>query len=215
MEAIAALEKQRALAIAEEYRSGGFEVVFEPGPELLPDFLREYRPDLLVRKGEETIIVEVRSRASLAKEPHIREMARLLSEKPHLKFELVLLGAEEQGGTPEGSRLLEREEILLTIEAAETLLTSDHPESSLLISWAAMEATIRLSTQSEGVSTEPFNPLYALKQAVANGIISRTDYTKLSKIMRYRNSLAHGFQPIDFEPGIVQELIKITRRLLK
>lgn len=215
MEAMASLEKQRALAIAEEYRSRGFEVVVEPGPELLPGFLHDYGPDLLVRKDEETIVVEVKSRSSLAGEPRIREVARLLSEMPHWKFELVLLGEEQRPDIPEGSRPLEKEEILRTIEGAVTLLASDQPEASLLVSWAAMEATLRLLSEAEGVPTEPFNSLYTLKQAIANGIITRSDYNRLSRIIQYRNSLAHGFQPTDFEPGVVEELIKTAKRLLK
>lgn len=215
MEAMASLEKQRALAIAEEYRSRGFEVAVEPGPELLPGFLQDYRPDLLVRKDEEMIIVEVKSRSSLAKEPRIREVARLLSERPHWRFELVLLGEEQRRGLPEGSRTLEKEEILRTIEGAETLLATDQPEASLLMSWAATEAALRLLSEARGVATEPFNPLYTLKEALSNGIITRSDYNRLVRIIQYRNSLSHGFQPTDFVPGVVEELIQTTKRLLK
>jgi hypothetical protein len=47
METILALERQRARDIAEEYRGKGYEVIEEPLPEQLPDFLSSYRPDLL------------------------------------------------------------------------------------------------------------------------------------------------------------------------
>ena len=110
---------------------------------------------------------------------------------------------------------MEKEEILRTIEGAEALLASDQPEASLLMSWAATEAALRLLSEARGVVTEPFNPLYTLKEALANGIITRSDYNKLVRIIQYRNSLAHGFQPTDFVPGIVEELIKTTKRLMK
>src|SRR5262245_61341136 len=92
MTAIGSLEKQRTRAIAGEYRSKGYEVIEEPTPEQLPDFLSGYHPDLLARKGDEARVVVVKSRASLAQEPQIRDLARLLHTKPNWNFELVLLG---------------------------------------------------------------------------------------------------------------------------
>jgi Holliday junction resolvase len=72
MEAIISLERQRARMLAEEYRRKGYEVVEEPSQEQLPDFLFGYHPDLLIRKGDEAIVVEVKSRTSLAQETQFR-----------------------------------------------------------------------------------------------------------------------------------------------
>ena len=44
------LERERLLEVAEEYRQKGYEVLLSPQPEALPDFLRGYRPDLIVRQ---------------------------------------------------------------------------------------------------------------------------------------------------------------------
>jgi uncharacterized protein YutE (UPF0331/DUF86 family) len=46
-------------------------------------------------------------------------------------------------------------------------------------------------------------------------VISRDDYNFLTKVMKYRNALAHGFKTIDFDPVLVTELINITKRLLQ
>ena len=59
-----ALENERASAIAAEYRRKGYEVIEQPSTEQLPDFLSGYQPDLIVRKGDEAIIVEVKTRSS-------------------------------------------------------------------------------------------------------------------------------------------------------
>ena len=112
MEATTSRERQRARAIAEEYRRKGYEVIEQPLPEQLPEFLANYHPDILVKRSDEAIIVEVKSRSSLTKDPQIRELARLVQAEPHWKFELVLVGEEEQLGVPEGARTLERDDIL-------------------------------------------------------------------------------------------------------
>lgn len=214
MEASTSLERQRARAIAEEYRSRGYEVIEEPSPEQLPEFLSGYRLDLLARKGDEAIVVAVRTRSSLAKDPQIRELARLLPTKPHWNFELVLVGEGERFNAPEGARPFARDDILWSIETAERLLESGFSEAALLLAWSASEATVRLLTEEEGIMLDRINPLFILKQAVSNGVISRDDYNFLNNVMKYRNALVHGFKTIDFDLAIVSELISITKQLL-
>jgi uncharacterized protein YutE (UPF0331/DUF86 family) len=214
MDAETSRERRRAPAIAEEYRSRGYEVIEEPSPEQLPDFLSGYRPDLLVRRGDEAIIVEVKSRSSLVKDPRIRELARLLQTKPHWNFELVVVGEAERLIAPEGARPFERDDILRGIEAAERLLESGFSEAALVLAGSTSEATVRLLTEEEGVVLDRRNPLEILKQAVSIGVISRDDYNFLTNVMKYRNALVHGFKTIDFDPTLVSELINVTKRLL-
>jgi hypothetical protein len=214
MEAVTSLEKQRARAIAEEYRSRGYEVIEEPSPEQLPDFLSGYHPDLLVRKGDEAIIGEVKSRSSLAKDPRIRELARLLQAEPHWNLELVVVGESERFHAPEGARPFDRGDILQRIEAAERLLESGFSEAALLLAWSTSEATVRLLTEEEGIILDRPNPLDILKQAVMNGVISRDDYNFLANVVKYRNALVHGFKPIDLDPALVKDLLRATKRLL-
>jgi len=214
MEAGTSPEKQRARAIAEEYRSQGYEVIEEPSPAQLPDFLSGYRPDLLVRKGNEAIVVEVKSRSSLVKDAQIRDLAQLLQTKPHWNFELVVVGEGERISAPEGAHPFERDEILRGIEAAERLLASGFSEAGLLLAWSTSEATVRLLIEEEGIVLDQLNPPYILKQAAMNGVIARDDYNFLTNVIKYRNALVHGFKTIDFDPALVNELIGMTKRLL-
>jgi hypothetical protein len=215
MEATLSLERQRARVLAEEYRCRGYEVVEEPSQEQLPDFLSGYHPDLLIRKGNEAIVVEVKSRTSLAKEPQVRELAQLLRTKPDWNFELIVVGEEERLRTPEGAHPFDREDILRGLEAAERLLKTGFSDAALLLAWSASEATVRLLTEDEDIVLERLTPLSILKQAVMQGVISREEYHFLTKVMEYRNALVHGFKPIDFEPALVIELISTTKRLLQ
>ena len=215
MEAVTSPERQRVRAIAEEYRSRGYEVIEEPSPAQLPDFLSGYRPDLLVRKGDEAIVVEVKSRSSLAKDAQIRNLAQLLQTTPHWNFELVVVGEGERISAPEGARPFERDDILRGIEAAERLLESGFSEAALLLAWSTSEATVRLLIEEEGIVLDHLNPPYILKQAVMNGVIARDDYNFLTNIIKYRNALVHGFKTIDFDPALVSELISRTKRLLQ
>lgn len=215
MDETIALESQRARAVAEEYRSRSFEVIEEPSPEQLPDFLSTYRPDLLIRKGDEAIVVEVKSRSSLANDPRVRDLAQVLQGKPGWRFELVVVAEEEKFSAPEGTRPFEKEDVLQNTVAAQRLLDSGYSEAGLLVAWSASEAAMRLLTQQEGMQIDRLNPHYILDHAVTNGVISRDDYRLLMNAMKYRNALVHGFKVADLDPAIVKDLIRTTESLLQ
>lgn len=215
MEDIISLEKQRARAVAEDYRSRSFEVIEEPSPDQLPDFLSAYRPDLLIRKGDVAIVVEVKTRASLAADPQVRDLAQLLQKHPGWSFELVVVGEQEKLDTPETARPFDRVDIQKSMQTAGELLDSGFAEAGFVLAWSGLEATVRLLTEEEGISLDRFTPLYILKQAVTNGVISRDDYNLLMSALKYRNAVVHGFKVTSFDSDIARDLIVTSERLLR
>ena len=160
-------------------------------------------------------MVKVKSRSSLAKDPQVRDLARLLQAKPGWNFELVMVDEGEKLSVSEGARPFGREDILQGMEAAEKLLESGFSEAALLLAWSAAEAAVRLLTEEEGILLDRHTPLYILKQAATNGVISRDDYNFLMNAMKYRDALAHGFKTSDFDPALVRDLVSTTKRLLQ
>ena len=208
-------ERQRVQELAQEYRSKGYEVIPEPSPEQLPDFLGEYRPDLLVRKGSESTVVEVKTRSSLAENPRLRDLARILHTKPGWKFELVMVREKEKLNAPEGARPFAKEDVYSRLETVEGLLDTGSSEAAFLLGWGALEATVRLLAEEEQLTLERIAPSYLLHQAVTNGVISREDYALLLRAMKYRNALAHGFKIADFDTDLVREFVNTTKHLLE
>ena len=74
-------ERERLLKLAEKYREKGYEISFHPNPEDLPDFLKSYRPDLIVRRGEESVVIAVKSRSSLnsSSTQYLRNLAQAVA----------------------------------------------------------------------------------------------------------------------------------------
>jgi hypothetical protein len=114
-----------------------------------------------------------------------------------------------------GAGPFERNDILRGIETAEKLMASGFSEAALLLAWSASEATVRLLAEEERLVLERLNPLLTLTQATSNGVISRGDCNFLTKVMKYRNALVHGFKTIDFDPALVTELINFAKRMLQ
>jgi len=195
---------------AEEYRSNGYEVQLEASLDFFPGF----QADLLVRKGDEAKVIEVKSRPSLAADPRISELARLIESKPGWSFELVLVGEPEKLDSPAGARAFVGESIVLRLEQAERSLGAGMPEAAFRLAWSACEAATRELIAAEGVSdTRITSPRCVLDQAVFLGVVSREEYDNLVGMLKYRNAIVHGFSADDLSDDLVAELIGTTRRI--
>ena len=195
---------------AQEYRRKGYEVSVEP----LLDFLPGFRADLIVRKGDESTVIEVKSRSSLAAEPRINELARIIESKPGWSFELLLVSEPEKLDSPEGAHAFERETILHRIEEADKSLEAGLPEAAFLLAWSACEAAIRALISMQGIMNKNITrPGYILDQAVYTGVISREEYNHLTTLQRYRNAIIHGFTVSGFSEELVTDLIETVRRI--
>ncbi len=195
---------------AEEYRSNGYEVQLEAPLDFFPGF----RADLLVRKGDEVKVIEVKSRPSLAADPRISELARLIESKPGWSFELVLVGEPERVDSPAGALPFEGQGILRRLEQAEISLGAGIPEAAFLLAWSAGEAALRELIAAEGVSDRRImSPLFVLDQAVFRGVISREEYDTLAGMLKYRNAIVHGFSADNLSDDLVTELIGTIRSI--
>lgn len=205
-----ARERERVQALAEEYRAQGYRVAVEPAPQELPDFLSGFQPDLIVTRGGETTVIEVKSRRSLSAQA--RQIARLIEGRPGWRFELVIVGSEPLD--PPGSVAFDRTGVQRALEEARSLLTNGYTGPALLSGWAALEAALRLLLNAEGIELRRSSPAHSLKQAVEEGLVSRDDYQSLSTLMEGRNAMAHGFESESVSPASVSDLLNQAQRLL-
>ena len=179
------------------------------------DFLPGFTADLLVRKGDEVKVIEVKSRPSLAADPKISELARSIESKSGWTFELLLVSEPEKLDSPEGAHSFVSEDIFHRIAEAEKALQAGLPEAAFLLAWSAHEATIREVISEQGVpDTRITGPGYVLDQAVFHGVISRDEYKTLKEMLKYRNAIVHGFRLSDFRADLVVELIRAARNII-
>lgn len=210
------LERERLLQLAEEYRNKGYEVSFHPNPEDLPDFLRNYRLDMIVRRGGETVIIEVKSRHSLtsSSREYLQSLAQSVEQHPGWRFELVVTNSEDTVYSSKAEGSLQKPEIEARLKIARQLATQ-HPESAILYVWSLVEATLRLVAEHEELSLKRQDSLYLVKQLVTEGVISRPEYQLLMDTLSLRNAIAHGFQATQITQESVYELIDVAEQLLK
>ena len=210
------LERDRLLQLAEEYRNKGYEISFHPTPEDLPDFLKNYRPDMIVRRRDEAVIIEVKSRRSLnsSSRQYLQNLAQSVEQHPGWRFELVMTNPEDAAYSPKAEGSLQKPEIETSLQVARQLATQ-HPESAILYSWSLVEATLRLVAEHEELSLQRLDSLYLVKQLVTEGVISRPEYQLLMDGLSLRNAIAHGFKVTQITQESVFELIDVSEQLLK
>ena len=196
----------------EEYRNKGYTVLREAPLEFMPDFVA----DLVARKDEETIVIEVSTQAGLALNSKISELVETLRTKPGWSFELLLVGEPEKLDSPPSAQLLDNQEILRRLNQAVRALESGLVEVAFVTAWSALEAATRAVIAEEvGTRSDITMSGHVLDEAVFLGIISRSDYDYLRNMMKYRNAIIHGFSHSGFGRHMVTELISKARNILE
>ncbi len=216
METTASLEILRAKSIADRYRGKGYEVIEKPDPNLLPDFLAGYRPDLILRKGDESIVVEVKSRESLIGYPKLVDLDERLRNQPGWKLSLVLVDTGHDIRAHRESRLSTRKDVAVVVEESERLLAAGFVEAAFLRCWAGADAIMRIVLEEEGEDPPGYATSGAiLTQIMWEGLIEIDDYHSLRRLLPYRNAYAHGFATPDFDAALVEDLIETTKSVLR
>ena len=201
-------ERQRVQKVGQVYCDKGYDVLIEPQGDRLPDFLQAFRPDLIAYKGDEHIVVEVRTRGQVSDFPQVNELAKVVRNEVGWKFQLFLLGPENSFFV-NGASLFTVEEIRLKIKEVTFFVENRHLEAAFLIGWSLVEATLRVLAVKEGIEGETATPDYLLKQMTFEGIIARETYHDLKHAQQTRNAIVHGFKPSQLTVETVQELIDL------
>ncbi|MGD1918924.1 MAG: hypothetical protein ACFCAD_08530 [Pleurocapsa sp.] len=212
------LERKQLLKLAEEYRENGYKISFCPNPEDLPDFLKNYRPDLIDHRYDENVVIEVKSRHSLdsSSNQYLRNLAQQIEQHPGWRFELVMINSEEATYLAEAKETLQESEIKSRLKIVQKL-SEQHSESGIILAWTLIEATLRLVAEREQLSLSKINPLYLIKLLTTEGIISRLQYQLLMDSYSLRSTIVHGFKntkSAEVNQDIVNKLIKLIEDIL-
>ena len=204
-------ERQLADIRAEEYLAQGY--VVERNVPL--DFVPDFKADLVVRKDGHTKVIAVSTRTTLARRSVLKELGRVLNNKPGWSFELLLVGEPEKQPSLPASPSMPEESVLRRLEETQRAGEAGFDEAAFLLAWSAAEAVVRSLVAAEGVIIDRVTtPDYVLDMAVYHGALSRDDYDYLYNLMAYRNALSHGFQVDNFDRSLTDSLVATVKRLM-
>lgn len=106
--------------VADDLRAKGYEVFVEPSASEVPDFVREYQPDILARGSNESLIVEVKQPLSESERERIRTIARRVEGHPGWRFMLVAPERSARDSEPFAVRPVDKQQVRNWLNEART-----------------------------------------------------------------------------------------------
>jgi hypothetical protein len=93
-------EREAVERVAQEYREKGYEVITNPAASELPDFVREFPPDIIARSPKECVVIEVKNWVSAIERERLRAIARKVESRPGWRFVVVSPGGGDRSPGP-------------------------------------------------------------------------------------------------------------------
>jgi hypothetical protein len=210
-----ASERQSIERIAEEYRSKGYDVLVEPSDADLPPFLRGHHPDLIARRGDERLVIEIRTSSFKAEPERLRELAEEVQREPGWKLVLIAPSPAEEILPGEQLQSLSIPEVEEQWRDVRQLLGAGQQEAAILLAWAAVEGQLRELARQEEIPLPRPGTLTLLRQLVSLGLVDREQYRTLADAYKARSAVAHGFRsPSELGPA-VQALLGLSEAIAR
>src|SRR5712692_3140670 len=206
-------DRQKLQEIAAEYEARGYEVLVEPRPEQLPEFLAGFRPDLVARGPNESVVVEVKVGIQTAASERFRELAETIQHQPGWRFSLVVIDPRSDEVAPPTQQLLDRQEIVDRLGRANELLKTGGTDAAFLLMWVSVEALLRHIATREGLPLERVPSSSLMKELFSLGILSRSELEVAQRAFSVRNALVHGFATTRLDETS-RELAQFAQKLL-
>jgi len=209
-------ERNLVNRVAERYRRQGYDVLIAPIGEQRPKFLSEFEFDLIARRGEESVVVEVKWGERAGSEPAVRKLAAEVARHPGWRLDLVL-GQESEGAiTFESMMTPLAKELVAQLDEGLELCGNDHLVAGTLLIWSAFEGAARLVAAREGLETAPTTaPLALIRALVSDGLIDDSEYETIKAAYQRRSGIAHGFASAPEDRETFEKLSEIAQRLLR
>jgi uncharacterized protein YutE (UPF0331/DUF86 family) len=207
--------EQRIQAVAQQYRDGGYTVFVRPHDDAVPAFAKDHGVDILAKKGDENVIVQVAlNRDDFARRPQWQRLAEMANAASGWRFDLVVLEPETQiDRAAAEAREPSDKEIALMLDRAERMLNTGDVESACVYAWGALEAAMRRvrdEAQLHGRNT----PREIMGALYSNGFLAKQEFDLLRSSFQVRTQVVHGLVHAKIDPAMVHSVIEIARRLI-
>ncbi len=190
------LEREKIIELTNKYIAEGYEVIDElPGYEGARG-AGQLKSDLIVRKGDEVIVIEVKSAHSVRESKNsIAQLANYARNTRGVRFDLVLTNPK-----PSSIQVLQAELKILregVLSDVKDAVERNNPELSLVLSFRLIEGLLARLATSQGiyVPSGRWNLDYLRDKLTSEGIISEAVADLVQDVIRKRNAIFHVHIP--------------------
>lgn len=190
--------ERRIREIVKDYQSKGYTVIVNPKQSELPSFIKGFQPDIIAKREDENVLIEVKTKTDRADLRQFESLAAELQKKKNWRFEVVFTNPKSKPLALDNQRTLNDQSVNRRIAEINKLINYDSFEAAFLLSWATIEAVLRQKLTNEKSATIEKQTLSVIRTMFSLGLLNQRDYKLLQEINQKRNHLIHGFnQPID------------------
>jgi Holliday junction resolvase len=190
-------EQRKVAELAREYSARGFTVwASHPGWEP-PAPIDGFVPDLVAKRGAETIIIEVKSRSTLSRDAEsLASIARSAQKDPNTRFDLVVTNPRPLASKDRRAEVI-REELnaLRTglLEELKEAVRANNAEIAVVLGYHLLSALLlRVAVAEQVESKSASQSARALAERLRDkGIISASVVSFTSELELARNQVAH------------------------
>jgi hypothetical protein len=204
----------RVPEIAEELASRGWQVIRDPDPGLFPFDTDGYSPSLLARKGDENVIVEVRTVGRLVGTGRFLDVAEEV--RRHAGWRFVRVTPEDvdvavvlEGGDP----IPTWDQLADRIARAEDLYRAKEVDRAFLSLWVALEGVLRRDAVETAIPIERLVTHVLLAELYSYGDLGMEWYDSARALLEVRDRVIHGFR-IDDLDEVVPRLLRLVHEMM-
>lgn len=192
-------------SLAFNYSQQGFTVWKEPSRDVLPFSLGNYSPDLIAKKGESGLIIEVKTTTSPVSIDRFRSLAEDVSSHPGWRFLLVTLDDADLSELPtKNEELPTWSQLMVKLQQVKTLISAGSLEPSILYLWSIFEAALRKQAIAHNIPVERQPASRLLRHMYSQGEVSVNDLDLFQDFFSKRNRIAHGANESVSENLVIQ-----------
>lgn len=188
------VQELRALQrIAEDYQRRGYTIVFAPPAASLPPFLANYQPEILATKGDENMLIDVKTEGGRDVAAFMR-MWDEVERHPGWQMSCATVpNVDPEVNTSGEFGDLDVDGLLQHLREID-LLSRDcqAPPRVLTRLWIVYIAALRLLAIQEEFDRDGDTDLYRLDRAASNGLISNAEFEEARALLALRNRIVEG-----------------------
>jgi uncharacterized protein YutE (UPF0331/DUF86 family) len=197
--------------LVSELAAQGYEVLVQPNKLATPEFLGSYRPDLIARRGDKNLIIEIKRRVPGVSQK-LEEIAKRVENFPNWEFRIIWIDPSTSAGA-EPLPVQEPDMIRKRLTEVRDLIVKKHNETALLLAWGVFEAVARALLPKEFGRAQ--TPGRILEILAADGSLTPTEADSLRRLSSKRNEFLHGKLGIQVSRKELTEMILSIENLIE
>lgn len=179
--------------IAKQFEADGYTVMLNPGKNSIPFNLERYTPDILATRGDENILIEVKTSKARFNSEKLFKISKMVESHPGWKFSVVTVNEDDISEFKEPAP----EHDIFKISQTLTLIKDNLTDSNVSVFfvpqiWICYFSILSIILRNEAVKISGLSSLSILNAAYSEGIIDYEELQSSRQLLSLRNFVCHN-----------------------